>query len=51
MFLPTPLPMTPKATTAGMADAFAARMKNDLFFHFRMKIYLIFSFFTGNDFT
>jgi len=33
-----------------MADAFAARMKNDLFFHFRMKICLIFSFFMRNDF-
>ena len=36
--LPTPPPMTPKATTAGMADTFVAQMKNDLFFHFRMKI-------------
>jgi len=32
-----------------MADDFVALMKNDLFFHFKMKICLIFSFFTRND--
>ena len=40
--------MKPKAATAGMAEAFITRMKNDLFFHFKMKIRLIFSFFTRN---
>ena len=31
MFLPTQLPMTQKATAAGMADAFVVKIKNDLF--------------------
>ena len=49
VFLPTLLSKMAHAKTARTAGDFMSLMKNDSFFHSRMKICLIFSFILRND--